>query len=59
MAKEKGGRVLGNLENVIKRKSKLNHLNLSYMALGFDACQTLMTAVSESESLCALHMSGN
>ena len=59
MAKEKDGSILNNLCNVIKCKSKLNHLNLSYMALGFDAAQTIMTAVSVSENLCVLHISGN
>ena len=58
-AKEKGGSFLTNLCSMITKRSKLNHLNLSNMALDFDACSNVMTAVSKSESLCGLHMSGN
>ena len=39
--------------------SKLNHFALSYMHLGYKACSTIVQSVSKSETLCALHMSGN
>ena len=32
---------------------------MSFMALGFEACQELLIAVSKSQSLCGVHMSGN
>ena len=39
--------------------SKLNHIALSYMHLGYKASSTIVQAASKSETLCALHMSGN
>ena len=59
MAKEKSGRIVHNLCSLIEKESKLNHLKVSYMALGFDACQSICSAASKSASLCALHISGN
>jgi len=41
------------------QKSKLNHLNLSQMALPFSAILCITEAAAKSKSLCALHLSGN
>ena len=37
----------------------LNHVDLSGMMLKFDACSKIIRAVSNSKSLCALHLSRN
>ena len=59
LAKDTSPEFLENLVKMMTYKTKLNHLNVSYMALGFNMCQTVVTAASQSMSLCALHISGN
>ena len=51
--------VAGLIELINLPESKLNHLSLSYMWIGFKGCQQLTEAVAKSDSLCALHISGN
>ena len=52
-------KLMANLCEIINKPSKLNHVSFSYMALGFKACQKIVTAAAQSPSLCALHISGN
>ena len=52
--------LVSNLQEMIENQNNaLNHVDLSGMMLKFDACSKIIRSVSNSKSLCALHLSRN